>query len=109
MRARLQRALTPKSVEVEQEVIREIFAPLSDGGPFDFAQGMLMLPVAVAGVAMDLPREDWPRLCHLLNASVSAHDDDYCHIAGLLGVVRPLVQVRHAYAEWCAGRSRSGD
>lgn len=81
MRSRLQRALTAKSVEVEQEVIRdlvrEIFAPLGDGGPFDFAQAMLMLPVAVAGVQMDLPREDWPQLCHLLNASVSAHDADY--------------------------------
>ena len=91
MRARLQRALTPKSVEVEQEVIhdlvREIFAPLGDGGAFDFAQAMLMLPVAVAGVMMDLPREDWRRLCHLLNTSVSSHDADYLGSDGAVATV----------------------
>lgn len=81
MRARLQKALTSRSVEAEHDAIRglvrELTEPLGDGGPFDFAQAMLMLPVAVAGVAMDLPRQDWPRLCHLLNASVSAHDPEY--------------------------------
>jgi len=86
MRARLQKALTPKSIEVQhaaiRDLVRELFEPLGDGGPFDFAQAMLMLPVAVAGVAMDLPRDDWPRLCHLLNASVAAHDPDYLDEAG---------------------------
>ncbi|MEV5892529.1 cytochrome P450 [Nonomuraea fuscirosea] len=91
MRARLQKALTPKSVEAEHDAIRglvrELFAPLGDGGSFDFAQAMLMLPVAVAGVAMNLPREDWPRLRHLLNASVSAHDPDYLAADGPVATV----------------------
>ncbi|MDF3140231.1 MULTISPECIES: cytochrome P450 [unclassified Streptomyces] len=85
MRARLQKALTPKSLEAQHAAIRglvrELFAPLGDGGTFDFAQAMLMLPVAVAGVQMDLPREDWPRLCHLLNASIAGHDPDYLDTA----------------------------
>ncbi|WP_435208440.1 cytochrome P450 [Streptomyces sp. bgisy034] len=81
MRARLQKALASKSIERQHEMIRglvrELIAPLHSGGTVDFAQAMLALPVAVAGVAMDLPREDWPRLCHLLNASIAAEDPDY--------------------------------
>jgi cytochrome P450 len=81
MRARLAKALAFRSVESQHEMIRdlvrELFAPLGDGGVFDFAQAMLRLPVAVAGIAMDLPRQDWEKLCHLLNASVASDDPDY--------------------------------
>jgi len=91
MRARLQKALTPKSIEVEHErirgLVRDLFAPLADGGSFDFAQAMLMLPVGVAGLAMDLPREDWPWLCHLLNASIAGHDPDYIAPDGAVATV----------------------
>jgi cytochrome P450 len=91
MRARLQKALTPKSLEAQhqaiRELVRELFGPLGDGGSFDFAQAMLMLPVAVAGVAMDLPREDWPRLCRLLNASIAADDPDYLTSDGAVSTV----------------------
>lgn len=101
MRARLQKALTPKSLEVQHSVIRELvselFAPLGDGGAFDFAQAMLMLPVAVAGVAMDLPRADWPRLCHLLNASIAAHDADYFTSDGAVATVDSAHRELFAY------------
>jgi cytochrome P450 len=81
MRARLQKAMAIKSIERQHETIRslvrEVIAPLDDGGPFDFAQAMMRLPVAVGGDAMGLPREDWPRLQHLLNASVAADDPEF--------------------------------
>ena len=101
MRARLQRALTPKSLEAEHDgirlLVRELFAPLGDGGSFDFAQAMLMLPVAVAGVAMDLPRPDWPRLCHLLNASIAAYDPDYLQPPGAVATVESSHRELFAY------------
>jgi cytochrome P450 len=82
MRARLQKALAIKAIERQQETIRgfvlEALQPLGDGGPFDFAQAMMWLPVAVGGEAMGLPRADWPRLQHLLNASVAAEDPEFC-------------------------------
>jgi cytochrome P450 len=81
MRSRLQRALTNRTLQGRQaairSLVRELLAPLGDGGTFDFAQAMLLLPVAVAGLLMDLPRQDWAALCQLLNASIAPHDDNY--------------------------------
>ncbi|WNV84694.1 cytochrome P450 [Umezawaea sp. Da 62-37] len=81
MRASLQKALAIRPIERQTDVIRghvlEALAPLADGGPFDFAQAMLELPVAVGGAAMGLPREDWPRLVRLLTASSAPDDAEY--------------------------------
>ncbi|WP_327582114.1 cytochrome P450 [Nonomuraea sp. NBC_00507] len=81
MRARLQKALAIKSIEAQQDLIRDLvlesISPLADGGPFDFAEAMLALPVAVGGESMGLPRADWPWLGHLLNASIAAEDPEY--------------------------------
>ncbi|MET8336076.1 cytochrome P450 [Streptosporangium canum] len=81
MRARLQKALSIKAAERQHELIRdlilEIIQPLADDGSFDFAQAMLMLPVAVGGEMMRLPRSDWPRLEKLLNASIAPDDPEY--------------------------------
>jgi cytochrome P450 len=81
MRARLQKALAIKATERQHDLIRslvlEIIEPLADGGSFDFAQAMLALPVAVGGMSMGLPREDWPRLGQLLNASIAPEDPEY--------------------------------
>jgi cytochrome P450 len=86
MRARLQKALAIKAIERQHEMIRslvlEVIGPLGDGGPFDFAEAMLALPVAVGGEAMGLPRSDWPRLGRLLNASIAADDPEYQLPAG---------------------------
>ncbi|MBB2914116.1 cytochrome P450 [Streptosporangium becharense] len=86
MRARLQKALSIKAAERQHELIRdlilEVIAPLADGGPFDFAQAMLMLPVAVGGEMMRLPRSDWPRLERLLNASIAPDDPEYAMPGG---------------------------
>lgn len=81
MRARLQKAMAIKAIERQHEMIRElvleVLEPLRDGGPFDFAEAMLALPVAVGGVSMGLPREDWPWLAGLLNSSIAAEDPEY--------------------------------
>lgn len=81
MRARLQKALAIRATEQQQELItrlvREVIDPLADGGPFDFAEAMLALPVAVGGESMGLPRADWPRLARLLNSSIAAEDPEY--------------------------------
>lgn len=81
MRARLQKAMAIKSIERQTDTIRrlvlEVIEPLGDGGPFDFAEAMLALPVAVGGESMGLPRADWPWLGRLLNASVAADDPEY--------------------------------
>lgn len=86
MRSRLQRALTAKSVEAEHTsirgLVRELFAPLGDGGTFDFAQAMFLLPLAVGGAMMGLPREDLPHLSHLLNASIAPSDSYYVESGG---------------------------
>lgn len=81
MRARLQKAMAIKSIERQHAMIeaqvREVLQPLRDGGTFDFAAAMLALPVAVAGISMGLPSQDWPWLAGLLNASIAADDPDY--------------------------------
>jgi cytochrome P450 len=81
MRARLQKALAIKAIEQQHDLItrlvREVINPLADGGPFDFAEAMLALPVAVGGESMGLPRADWPRLGFLLNSSIAAEDPEY--------------------------------
>lgn len=81
MRARLQKALAIKAIERQHDLIRslvlETIDPLGDGGTFDFAQAMIALPVAVGGEAMGLPRQDWPRLGQLLNASIAPDDPEY--------------------------------
>ncbi|MEV4534065.1 cytochrome P450 [Asanoa sp. NPDC049518] len=86
MRARLQKALGIRAIERQQELIaglvREILAPLEDGGVFDFGAAMLSLPVAVGGAAMGLPRADWPRLGRLLTTSIAAEDPEYASPRG---------------------------
>lgn len=86
MRRPLQRALTIKSVQRSENVIRQqilrLLAPLADGGTFDFAQAMLSLPMAVTGVLMGLPREDWPRLTRLTTTCIAPDDPEYRHPDG---------------------------
>jgi cytochrome P450 len=81
MREPVQRALTNKAVEryrpaIQQE-IRRVLAPALDGGPFDFAAAMMMLPMAAAGTMMALPRGDWPRLTDLTSMSIAPEDPEF--------------------------------
>ncbi|QER90440.1 cytochrome P450 [Streptomyces tendae] len=78
LREPLQRALAVKPTLARREQIRQVvvdlLAPLADGGEYDLAAAMSRLPMAVAGVLMGLPPEDWPRLIELTTASVAPED-----------------------------------
>lgn len=81
MRAPLQRALTAKAVDARREVIRalvrEVIAPLSDGGTVDFAELMLLMPMAVSGTMMGVPRSDWPWMSRLTTVCIAADDPSF--------------------------------
>jgi cytochrome P450 len=86
MRLSLQRALTLRAVQRSEEVIRaqilRLLMPLADGGTFDFAQAMLAMPMAVTGVLMGLPGEDWERLTRLTTTCIAPDDPEYRHPRG---------------------------
>ena len=79
MRRPLQRALTIKSVERSGDQIRaqvrRLLEPARSGAPFDFADAITALPMAVTGMLMELPESDWPRLTQLTLATSIAPDD----------------------------------
>ncbi|WP_154697698.1 cytochrome P450 [Lentzea guizhouensis] len=81
MQGRLKKALAVKAVERQRDMIRGkvlgLLEPLADGGVFDFAQAMLMLPIAVIGTMMDLPKDDWEWLTRMNIACVAYDDPDF--------------------------------
>lgn len=101
MRARLQKALGIKAIEQQSDLIRQLvleaIGPLADGGPFDFAVAMMALPVAIGGVAMGLPRQDWPRLGRLLTASIAAEDPEFQEAGGTLATLEVAHRELFAY------------
>jgi cytochrome P450 len=78
LRIPLQRALAAKPVTAMRErlrtVVRDALAPLADDGPYDLAEHMRRLAVAVMGTMMGLPSADWPRLAELSMASIAPED-----------------------------------
>lgn len=81
MREPVQRALTSKAVEryrpaIQAEIRRVLSCALS-GEPFDFAEAMMMLPMAAAGTMMRLPRVDWTRLTELTAMSIAPSDPEF--------------------------------
>lgn len=93
LREPLQRALSVKEVERDlpriRSLIRELLAPMKDGGVFDFAAAMAAMPMAVIGSWMRLPRSDWPDLTRLTGASIAPDDPAF---AGPGGPDRTLVR-----------------
>lgn len=81
MREPLQRAMTAKAIESYRDRVRRavriVLSPGSGGEPFDFAQAMVQLPMAVTGTIMGLPEQDWAELAQLTLASVAPDDPDY--------------------------------
>jgi cytochrome P450 len=112
MRGDLQRALTARAVEGYREVITghvlELIRPLADGGTFDFAAAMLLLPTLVSGALMDFPAADAPWLSQLTTTCIAADDPEYQLPAGreatlarahreLFGYFQDLVDYRRAH------------
>jgi cytochrome P450 len=81
MQTHLKKALAINAVEQKKELIRSLvleqIQPLADGGVFDFATAMLMMPMAVTGTMMGLPRADWPWLSRLTTVCIAADDPEY--------------------------------
>lgn len=81
LREPLQRALSIRAVENYQADIRalvaQLLAPLADGGPFDLAEALRSLPMAVTGTMMAIPRADWPWLTRAAIAALAADDPAY--------------------------------
>jgi cytochrome P450 len=114
MRARLQRALSVRTIEqydLFAGLIREVIDPLADGGVFDFGAAMLALPVAVGGAAMGLPRADWERLGFLLTTSIAPEDPEYRPASGTRASLDRAHRELFAYLQdTCARRrARLGD
>ncbi|XIG80399.1 cytochrome P450 [Streptomyces sp. SGAir0957] len=101
LREPLQRALAVKPTMERREQIRavvtDLLAPLADGGPYDLAAHANRLPMAVAGVLMGLPREDWDRLVDLTTASVAPEDPRYRDERGIDRVLNQAHRGLFAY------------
>lgn len=86
MQTRLKRALAVRAVDRQRDMIqakvRRLLAPLGDGGPFDFGQAMLALPMSVTGTMMGLPEADWPWLIDVNTACIAPDDPEYQDPAG---------------------------
>jgi len=81
MREPVQRALAVRSINRHQDRIRAevraLLAPAASGEPYDFAAAMMTLPMAVIGVIMNLPPEDWSRLTRLTTMSIAPDDPEF--------------------------------
>ncbi|GAA2681614.1 MULTISPECIES: cytochrome P450 [Actinosynnema] len=81
MQARLKKALAIRSVDKQREMIRDLVVrllePLADGGAFDLAEAMRLLPMSVTGTMIGLPESDWAWLSDLTSACVAADDPDF--------------------------------
>ncbi|GAB3464629.1 cytochrome P450 [Actinophytocola sediminis] len=110
MREPLQRALSPRRVEQHapriREAIRTLLAPALDGGPMDFAQAMIMLPMTAAGTIMDLPTEDWPRLTELTTTSIAPDDPEFQGPAGPQKTLEAAHRELFAYFQDIVARRR---
>ncbi|HET7461937.1 MAG TPA: cytochrome P450 [Longimicrobium sp.] len=81
MRVPMNRVLTGKAVEKHFDGVRaharELLEPALSGETFDFAAVMMELAIGVAGIVMELPKDDWPYLTRLLSACVAPDDPDF--------------------------------
>jgi cytochrome P450 len=80
-----------------REVIVDLLAPLADGGTYDLAACANRLPMAVAGVLMGLPKEDWDHLVDLTTASVTPEDPRYRDDRGIDRVLNTAHRGLFAY------------
>ncbi|MET8867417.1 cytochrome P450 [Nonomuraea sp. NPDC004580] len=85
MRAPLQKLMGMRSAAAYEPAIvaaiTELLAPGLDGRPFDVAEAVRGLPLALIGPLLDLPHADRPRLLTLVMAASAEDDPDY-QVAG---------------------------
>lgn len=81
LRRPLNRLFTGKALAAtEQRVrhaVRTVLAPARDTTEWDLAQQAAMLPMAVAGLLLDLPEEDWPQLVRWTGMAAAPEDPEF--------------------------------
>ncbi|WP_435613377.1 cytochrome P450 [Streptomyces sp. bgisy159] len=101
LREPLQRALAIKQVEAKREQIRAavlpLITPLGDGGPYDLAERMTRMPMAVIGTLMDLPHADRARLIELTAAAIAPDDPRFARPGGTQAVLKAAHRELFAY------------
>lgn len=64
------------------EEVSALLAPAASGEVFDFADAMMSLSTAVAGLVMGLPPDDWPELTYLVTMAIAPDDPEYAQPGG---------------------------
>ncbi|MCF3121562.1 cytochrome P450 [Streptomyces arenae] len=67
------KALASTEARIRQAV-RTVLAPALDGAEWDLARQAATLPMAVAGLLLDLPEEDWPRIVRWTGMAAAPED-----------------------------------
>ncbi|WP_344470700.1 cytochrome P450 [Nonomuraea monospora] len=110
LRMPLQRSLAAKRIAAMRGrlrvVTRELLAPLADGGPYDLADHMRRLSMAVMGILMDLPPGDWPRLAALSFAAIAPEDPIFGQPGSAESALRAAHRELFAYFRDIARRRR---
>ncbi len=113
LRVPLQHALGARSVERYipdiRFRIRELLEPGLDGGPFDLAKATADLPIAVLGIQMGLPKEDWPALARLSRMAVAPDDEAYRLPQGATATMNRAHREIYAYFHDLTRTRRAGD
>lgn len=101
MREPLQRALGPQPLRRQRDAIRAevraLLAPAADGGVVDLAAVLAVLPMAVTGTMMALPRQDWPALTRLTTMAIAPDDPDFALPSGPDATLRSAHRDLFAY------------
>jgi cytochrome P450 len=101
MQARLKKALAVKAVDRQRDMIRglvrELIAPIGDGGVFDFGQAMLAMPMSVTGTMMGLAESDWSWLSRLTTVCIAADDPEYQDAGGRAATLEAAHRELFAY------------
>ncbi|MFD5247392.1 cytochrome P450 [Amycolatopsis sp. NPDC058340] len=84
-----------------REVIRNLMAPLADGGPWDIGEAGAGFPMAFTGALMGLPEQDWPRLTRLTTMAIAPEDPEFQEGSGT------LTAAHHELFEYFADHIRS--
>jgi cytochrome P450 len=86
LRDRLQRAMTMRSVQASEAMIRteigSLLTAVPDGVPIDLGALLAGLPMAVTGTLMAVPRADWAWLTRLTTMAIAPDDPDFVLPAG---------------------------
>ena len=73
----MSRHTTPNHVQAIDQSVRGLLADCLDGGTYDFAELMAVLPMAAAGRALGIPREHWRDVARWTMTGLAPEDPAY--------------------------------